>query len=43
MREGLEIGRRKMVEVEKCLDGLLKPLGFVETLGERKSLGNQEM
>src|SRR5688572_5828803 len=32
-----------MVEVEKCLDGLLKPLGFVETLGERKSVGNQEM
>ena len=39
----MEIGRREMVEVEKCLDGLLKPLGFVEILGERKSVGNQEM
>ena len=39
MRKRLEIGRRKMVEVEKCLDGLLKSLGFVETLGDRKTVG----
>ena len=32
MREGLEIGKRDMVKVEKCLDGLLKLLRFVETL-----------
>ena len=43
MREGLEAGRREIVDVEKCLDGLLKPLGFVETLGERKPVDNQEM
>ena len=41
--KGLEIGRREMVEVDKCLDGLLKALWFVETSRERKSLGNQEM
>ena len=39
----MEIGRREMVEVEKSLDGLLKPLGFVETLGERKTVGIQEI
>ena len=43
MREGLEIGRREMVKVEKCLDSLLKPLEFVETFGERKSVGIQKM
>ena len=39
----MEICRREMVEVEKCLEGLLKPLGFVETLGERKTVGIQEI
>ena len=32
-----------MVEVEKYFNGLLKPLRFIETLGERKLVGNQEM
>ena len=41
-RETLEIGRREMVVVEKSLDGLLKPLGFVETLRERKIVCRQE-
>ena len=39
----MEIGRREKVKVEKCLDGLLKPLAFVETFGERKTVGIQEM
>ena len=39
----MEIGRREMVEVENCLDGLLKTLGFFETLAERKLVANQEM
>ena len=39
----MEIVRREMVEVKKCLDGLLKPLGFVKALGKRKSVGNQKM
>ena len=42
-RETLEIGRREMVVVEKSLDGLLKPLGFVENLRERKIVCGQEM
>ena len=42
MREGSKIGTREMVEVEKCLDGLLKLLGFVEALGERKSLQSRD-
>ena len=43
MREGLEIGRREMVEIKKCLDGLLKPLRFDETFEKRKTVGIQEM
>ena len=39
----MEIGKRKMVEVEMCLDGLLKPFGFVETFEERKTVSGQEM
>ena len=36
MSESLEINRKEMVEVEKCFYGLLKSLGFVETLREIK-------
>ena len=32
-----------MVEVEKCLDGLLKPSEFVKTFKERKKVSVQEL
>ena len=43
MKESLKKGRRKMVEVEMCLDGLLKPFGFIETFEKRKTVSVQEM
>ena len=43
MRKSLEKGRRKTVEVEMCLDGLLNPFGFVEIFEERKTVSVQEM
>ena len=43
MRDNLKIVRREMVELEMCLDGLLKPLGCVETFKERKTMSVQEM
>ena len=43
VRKSLEKGRRKTVEVEMCLDGLLNPFGFVEIFEERKTVSVQEM